>query len=193
MYACVTRVTTDCPRDANTRWPHEYISFSLFVVHDFSRTFVIFSKESHHKSNHNNVVLPFGADIFQFFLRIIWKVVSWAVLSPVRHKKMLTNCRKWNDINLLHFDLQTERALHLFICRKVQYIVLLLEIERKAFLTVLCSDTEYFTKENFEVTFSEKISQQRKKKNLRIIWVVPFWLATDQAVIKLFVGNSSTI
>lgn len=132
MYAYVTQVTTDCPRDANTRWPHEYISFSLFVVHDFSRTFVIFSKESHHKSNHNNVVLPFGADIFQFFLRIIWKVVSWAVLSPVRHKKMLTNCRKWNDINLLHFDLQTERALHLFICRKVQYIVLLLEIERKA-------------------------------------------------------------
>ena len=61
------------------------------------------------------------------------------------------------------------RGLHLFIYRKVQYIVLLLEIERKAFLTVLCSDTEYFTKENFEVTFSEKISQQRKKKNLRII------------------------
>lgn len=156
MYAYVTQVTTDCPRDANTRWPHEYISFSLFVVHDFSRTFVIFSKESHHKSNHNNVVLPFGADIFQFFLRIIWKVVSWAVLSPVRHKKMLTNCRKWNDINLLHFDLQTERALHLFICRKVQYIVLLLEIERKALFWYWIFYKRKFWSHFFRVDFPAK-------------------------------------
>lgn len=75
-----------------------------------------------------------------------------------------------NEMTLIYCILICKRrGLHLFICRKVQYIVLLLEIERKAFLTVLCSDTEYFTKENFEVTFSEKISQQRKKKNLRII------------------------